>query len=122
MTTRVDLGLDPRFPVVEGDDRIFNFRIANNIGGTPQPIPSGSVLTYSVFPKDPEVEAGTAIFSYAIGTGITITDATNGKVELRLDGGDTAGLAGDRFHRLVMTFDSFTQRVFVGTLRLRERA
>jgi len=123
MTTRVDLGLDPTQPIIEGDDRLFKVRIANDIGGTPQPIPLGGSLNYAIFNEDPEVDDTIAAeFTYSIGNGITITDQTKGWLEIRLEGTDTQGLEGDKYHRLTMTSGTFSQRVFVGTIRFRPRA
>lgn len=123
MTTRIDLGLDPQNPIVEGDDLEINTTVALDIGGTPQPLPPDCVLTYAVFDADPEVNsAATEHFRLTLADGIVITEQNRGKVTITASALRTSGLAGDRFHRFRVERNAVTRTGFVGTIRFRERA
>ena len=124
MTTRFDHGFDPHHPLIEGDDVIFDVRLIIDEGQTPQPIPAGSVLTYTAFDEDPQVNsAATALFTpLTIGNGIEITDEDYGQIQVTIPAATTAGLAGDKFHRLRLTSGGSTRTPFIGLIRFRERA
>lgn len=124
MTTRFDLGFDPHNPLVEGDDRQIRVRVALDIGGTPQPIPATSTVSYSIFDDDPDVVPSTPErLLLTLGNGIALVSGDLGQLDIILPGASTLGLAGeDRWHRLRLTIENFTQQPFVGAIRFRERA
>lgn len=120
MTVRLDLGLDPRRPMVSGDTFAIAATLVVDDDGTPQDL-TGASATYAVFDLDPDTGASiTEQFSKTIGSGITITSAAAGLLTITVLASNTAPLDGDYFHELQVTIGSTTQTPFFGALRLRK--
>ena len=83
--------------MVSGDTKILSIT-AQTSTGTALNL-NGAVITWQLFP----LGGGTALLTKTIGGGITITDASNGVFQVKIDPADTADLAGSYNHEAQIT-------------------
>lgn len=120
MTTRVDIGLDPRRPLFQGDSFALACTITTDDEGTPQDL-TGATVTYAVFDLDPETGAPivTEQFQKTVGSGIALTNPTAGLMTITVLGSNTQALTRDFYHECEITIGSATHTSFFGTIRFR---
>ena len=80
--------------MVSGDTKILNIT-AQTSTGTALNL-NGATITWQLFP----LGGGTALVTKSIGSGITVTDASNGVFQVKIDPADTASLAGSYNHEV----------------------
>lgn len=119
MTIRVDIGMDPRRPIFQGDTFALAVTVATDSDGTPQDL-TGASATYAVFDLDPDTGVTVAEqFRKTVGSGITLTSPTAGLLTITVLGTNSQNLIGSHYHELEVTVGSTVQTAFFGTIKFR---
>ncbi len=85
-----------------GDSRTIRFTVTEADGSTPVDL-AGCSAKWRASRKLSGGFSATPAISKAIGTGITVTDADAGELQVALAPADTAGLSGRYYHELEIT-------------------
>lgn len=99
------------FSLYQGDDGVF-FEITVN-DSTGSAIDITSATFEWAFVRTPQ---GAPLVTKTLGSGITLSDPTHGKLKVTFAAADTVTRSGDYFHELVMVLGGVTETVAVGTM------
>ena len=101
------------FSMFSGDDKLLRVTITDANNGD---LPFNLTGTTSTIWKAGRTSSSAVKVTKTLGSGITITDAVNGILEITLTPADTAALQGDYYHELQIVDASGKKRtVLAGT-------
>lgn len=102
-----------------GDTRTLNFTVTEADGVTAIDLSGISAIKWQCSKKLSSGFASVATLSKALGTGVTVTDALAGKLQVALSPIDTYALSGRFYHELELTDGGGNvSTVAVGTLTI----
>lgn len=82
--------------VVRGDTKIFTVNVTSKEDGTATDLTGAAiVLTVKKRREDPDIDA---VISLSVGSGITITDAVGGQLQVKVPAADTNALELRKYH------------------------
>ena len=110
--------------IFSGDTKILRYTVKDGLGVVINI--TGGAFRWGLFKLDPNESEPTARGSAlvppgekAVSSGITITDAVNGVLEVALVPADTATLKGDFYHELQMVLGGETSTVAFGQINIK---
>ena len=114
------LGKEQDFSMHSGDDRVLQVTVRNPANAVVNI--SGATITWALSKKSASsVEPkGSAIVTKTTSSGISITDAANGRCDVTLAEADTASLAGTYYHELQIVLSGDTSTVMYGTVTIKK--
>ena len=114
------LGKEQDFSMHSGDDRVLEITIRENDHGTLDI--TGAAITWALsrIVTDKVEPKGAAIVTKTVGSGITITNAHNGHVEVAITETDTDDLAGTYYHEMQLVLSGDTSTVMYGTVTIKK--
>jgi len=114
------LGKEQDFSMHSGDNRSLSVTITDQSQAVLDV--SGAAITWALSRAvtDKVEPKGVAIVSKTVGSGITITDGSNGLVEVTIAEADTASLAGTYYHEMQMVLSGNTSTIMYGTVIIKK--
>jgi len=106
------------FEVFQGNDVILQVTVIDQ-DGTVFPLTGATPIVWKLMR---ELGCDPTLITKSLGSGITVTDAAGGKLEIKIDAADNLILSGIFEHELTVT-DSISDKstVMVGTANILER-
>ena len=102
-----------------GDTRVLELTITDEADAVVNL--TGAAITWALSKRNASevLPKGTAILTKTVGSGITITDAANGRADVAIDPADTADLKGEYYHEVQLVLTD-TSTVLYGLVTIQE--
>jgi transcription elongation GreA/GreB family factor len=113
------IGSEASISMHSGDTRRLEVTVVDEASAAVD-LTTASSIIWALSKKDADSVAprGSSLVSKDIGSGVTVTDAVNGRVDVAIASADTAALAGDYYHEIQVTMGGDISTVLYGTVTI----
>lgn len=102
------------FKLHQGTDKVLEITVSES--GAAKDLTAASAVAFKIAAGP----GSTADVTKGLGTGVVVTDAANGVIQVTLDAADTTSLAGSYYHETLITIGGTSDVVTVGTVIIEE--